>query len=221
LSSYKSQKGQDRWVIKEVLQGKKGGYFLDLAAADGISESNTYVLEKKYNWTGICIEPNPSFFDQLVKTRNCICEKAVISNKVETIRFRADNGQLGGIIAEDTDNNIKTRGDQLVNATVIEMEANTLEAILEKHNAPKKIDYFSLDVEGSEERIISSFNFEKYQFGCITIERPSERVNEILFKNGYVFVRNVRFDSFYVHPDVKNAYNVVCEEFEQIPAKDW
>ena len=75
--------------------------------------------------------------------------------------------------------------------------------------------------ESSEERIISSFNFDKYQFNCITIERPTKLVNEILFKNGYEFVKNFRFDSFYVHSDIKKKYNIKGDPFEQIPAKDW
>ncbi len=218
---YKSQKGQDKWVINEIFNGKKEGFFLDLAAADGITHSNTYVLEKKYGWKGICIEPNPIFFDKLKELRKCFCEKVAISNKNETIKFRIDNGQLGGIVAEDTDNNEKIRGDQLKVATIIEIKATTLDVVLRKHKAPKTIDYFSSDGEGSEERIISSIDFDKYKFNCITIERPTKIVNDILFKNGYEFVKNFNFDSFYVHSDIKKKYNIKCDQFEQIPSKDW
>ena len=34
--SINSQKGQDYWVINEVFQGKKGGYFLEMGASDGV-----------------------------------------------------------------------------------------------------------------------------------------------------------------------------------------
>ena len=46
-------------------------------------------------------------------------------------------------------------------------------------------------------------------------------VNEILFDNGYVFVRNVSFDTFYIHPSVLKETNIVCEKFEQVPKKNW
>ena len=39
---------------------------------DGINLSNTYLLEKKYDWTGICIEPVPSHYKNLVKNRDSI-----------------------------------------------------------------------------------------------------------------------------------------------------
>ena len=33
------------------------GYFIELGAYDGITLSNTYLLEKKFKWKVICIEP--------------------------------------------------------------------------------------------------------------------------------------------------------------------
>ena len=63
MESY-SQIGQDLWV-QETLKNKKNGYFLDIGAHDGIYLSNTYLLEKNYNWNGLCIEGNPLIVDSL------------------------------------------------------------------------------------------------------------------------------------------------------------
>lgn len=221
ISPLKGQKGQDRWVIFTALPFKRKGFFLDLAAADGITHSNTYALEKLFGWQGICIEPNPTFLKKLKKSRNCIVDCSVISDKHEKVSFRIDNGQLGGIVAEDTDNSIKVRGEQLVNAEIVTLSALTLTTLLDHYNAPRIIDYFSLDVEGSEERVISSFDFERYRFRCLTVERPTPKVNEILFENGYVFVKNHRFDSFYVHSSLVGITNIYCKTFEQVPKKNW
>jgi FkbM family methyltransferase len=150
---FKSQKKQDRWVLFEVLKFKKKGYFLELAAADGITHSNTYAMEKLFDWQGICIEPNPYFLEKLKKNRNCVLDDSIINDKEEIVSFRIDNGQLGGIVAEDTDNNVKIRREQLHNAEIIEKKSVTLTQLLDMYNAPKEIDYFSLDVEGSEERV--------------------------------------------------------------------
>lgn len=218
---FRGQKGQDRWVLFQVLPLMERGYFLDIAAADGITHSNTYVLEKHFGWGGLCIEPNPGFYKQLLKNRDCLADPSVVSDKREILEFRIDNGQLGGIVAEDTDNNARTRGKQLSGATIMRLQARTINEILAENDVPKMIDYFSLDVEGSEERIISTLDFNSYQFKSITIERPTKRVNEILFDNGYIFVRNFHFDSFYVHPLVLRESNIVCDKFEQVPPKDW
>jgi len=219
---FKSQKGQDRWVLGEVLPWKTRGFFLDLAAADGLTHSNTHVLEKWFGWRGICIEPNPKFFAELKARRSCAADPSVISNRRERIRFRIDNGQLGGVVADDTDNSPRVRGNQLSRAEIVELEARPLNDVLARHNAPAVIDYFSLDVEGCEERIITTLDFGKYQFRCLTVERPTPVVNEVLFRHGYVFVKNHSFDSFYVHHSVlEERPTIRCEPFEQVPPKDW
>ncbi len=218
---FKGQKGQDKWVIFSILSFKRNGFFLDLAAADGITHSNTYALEKLFGWTGICIEPNPKFFQRLRSTRNCIVDSSVISDKNETVIFRIDNGLLGGIIDDDTDNNFRTRGEQLVTAETITLDALPLNELLDHYNAPAMIDYFSLDVEGSEERVISSIDFQKYNFLCLTIERPTPKVNKILFENGYLFVKNHKYDSFYIHSSLSKKQMLKLQPFEQVPPKNW
>ena len=155
---FKSQKGQDKWVVFSVLPLRRKGFFLDLGAADGKTHSNTYALEKVFGWKGICIEPNPTFFQKLKTTRSCIVDQSVISKKREKVVFRIDNGLLGGIVDNDTDNNVIIRGDQLLNAETITLDAITLNELLDRYNAPTTIDYFSLDIEGSEERVISSID---------------------------------------------------------------
>lgn len=50
-----SQAGQDL-IVLDVLNNKTNGYFLDLAAHAAAYISNTFVMETKYNWTGICID---------------------------------------------------------------------------------------------------------------------------------------------------------------------
>lgn len=222
---YMSQKGQDKWLIEEVFSSKRGGFFIDLAASDGVKFSNTYVLEKYYNWQGICIEPNPDFYTKLIKNRNCLCINKCIDFKEQLIEFRFDNGELGGVISEDTDNCLKYRGDQIKKARQINKTALfrtvTLEQVLSDYKAPQVIDYLSLDVEGCETRIMSNFPFDKYKFLAVTIERPTPELNQLLFENGYVFVRNSKYDSYYVHQSIPNFDGIRKETFSQVPSKNW
>ncbi|MBT3877678.1 MAG: FkbM family methyltransferase [Candidatus Scalindua sp.] len=221
INPFKGQKNQDKWVIFTVLPFKRNGFFLDLAASDGVTHSNTLVLEKIFVWKGICVEPNPNFLLKLKKARNCIIDGSVVSNKRERINFRIDNGQLGGIVAEDTDNSNRIRGEQLSNAEIVTFDTVLLNDLLEHYHAPNIIDYFSLDVEGSEERIISSLDFKRYKFRCLTIERPTPKVNEILFENGYLFVKNHKSDSFYIYPSLVGNRKFHCQPFEQVQQKKW
>jgi FkbM family methyltransferase len=219
-----SDRGQDRWVIDEVFGGKTGGFFLELGAADGFSESNTYVLEKRYGWKGICIEPHPVLFETLVNKykRSCTCVRSAVDAQPGSVEFVLA-GQTSGVIVAESDNSPDRRGKQIdaarVQGRVQVVEALPLADLLTKYGAPRVIDYFSFDVEGLETRILRAFPFDKYTFLAMTIERPTPELNEILFRNGYHFVRNALYDTFYIHESLPSFGRIQRDPFEQLPPK--
>lgn len=52
-----SQAYQDIFILT-MLNGKKNGIFVEIGAYDGKEISNTFLLEKKFNWSGISIDIN-------------------------------------------------------------------------------------------------------------------------------------------------------------------
>ena len=61
------------------------------------------------------------------------------------------------------------------------MTSISLLDLLKKFNAPKIIDYLSIDTEGSEYEILSNFDFQKYQFKVITCEHNHTSAREKIF----------------------------------------
>ena len=220
-----SQKGQDLWVIRDVFNYKRNGFFVDLAATDGIDMNNTILLEKELGWSGICIEPNPKYYQELIKNRNCMTLELVIDQDNDTeIMFRHDNNELGGIVSEDTDNSYRIRGGEIDETKLLKLKTKTLESVLDKLKAPKVIDYLSLDVEGAEERVLKNFPFDRYTILALTIERPTPELERNLFDNGYVFAMKSKlspFDSFYIHKSIPNFDNIYKESYSPTPKKDW
>tara|TARA_R110000824_G_C15098906_1_gene666089 strand:- start:77 stop:760 length:684 start_codon:yes stop_codon:yes gene_type:complete len=222
MIDFLGQKGQDEWVIVDVFDYKTNGFFVDLAAQHAKIDSNTYVLEKDLNWSGICIEPNPKYKQELERERNCqLCYHVIDYKSDNIVNFRTDNEGAGGIVDDDTDNNYRTRGDQLKSATIDTKKTKTLEYVLDKYDAPSTIDYLNLDIEGAETRVLRNFPFDKYKFLAITIERPTAELEENLKRNGYVFVKKSRvkmweglldFDSFYVHESIPNFSQIMERE---------
>jgi len=47
---YKSQYGQDQYIIEKLFDRMDYGYFVDIGAGDGITISNSYILEKQFKW---------------------------------------------------------------------------------------------------------------------------------------------------------------------------
>ena len=109
--------------------------------------------------------------------------------------------------------------------TVVTMRTRTLAGVLQTASAPRVIDYMSLDVEGAESAVLSSgFDWDKYTFLTLSIERPSPDLNARLFSHGYLFVRNIgNVDTFYVHRTHPHAFGrggvSANHTFVQVPAK--
>lgn len=221
---FQGQKGQDRWLIEEALGPVRGGYFLDLAASDGVTINNTVYLERQLGWTGVCIEADPEAFAILERSRDCRCVQACVDGEAGEVDY-IPTGELGGIVDDDTDNNPAIRPALLDewrrDGRLLKLKTRTLADILDEAGAPPVIDYFSFDVEGAETRILRTFPFDRYRFLALTIERPTPELNALLFRHGYLFVRNQTFDSFYVHETAPCAGTIRREPFEQIPLKDW
>src|SRR5256885_2296556 len=110
---YRSQKGQDRWVIEEVFRFRRGGYFLDCGAFDGLELSNTYALETELGWTGLCVEAHAGLYERLVRNRRCPCAHACVDAQPGQVEFRRYEA-LSGIVGEDTDNSLRVRREQIL-----------------------------------------------------------------------------------------------------------
>ena len=103
----KSQLKQDLNVL-EYYNFKKRGYFVDIGASDGISLSNTYMLEKDYNWNGICVEPILNDFNILISNRkNSICVNKAVYNISDTkMKFAIKNFNMCSGLIETMDNQV-------------------------------------------------------------------------------------------------------------------
>lgn len=211
-----SQAGQDYWVYGEVFNEQRDGYFLDVGAHDGRFLSNTYLLEKRYGWKGICIEGNPLTFPALLENRTCTCVNRCVDARPGIVTFALD-GVMGGIVSSDCDNSN-------AGINVQQIEAATLEEILKNSDAPSIIDYMSIDIEGAEDRALLNFPWEKFSFKCITIERPSKDLNKLLEEKEYVLVKKIEgLDSFYVHESFYTCYAKNILEFgrKKFKVKRW
>ena len=193
----KSQLKQDIFVLEE-LNFKRNGYFVEFGATNGIDLSNTYLLEKEFEWTGILAEPAKVWAKELVKNRNCHVElNCVWSESEKTLEFNeASSSELSTINSfSDKD----SHADSRVAGNRYDVSTISFFDLLKKYNAPKIIDYLSIDTEGSEYEILNAFDFDAYQFRTITCEHNytpmREKIFELLSLNGYV--RKYKYKSFF------------------------
>lgn len=206
MKSY-SQFGQDVEIVK-LYKHKRNGFFLEIGASDGKELSNTYLLETNYDWKGICVEPIPYRFADLVRNRprsKCSDRAVFHTSGLDVVFAIANNGDgLSGI--QDTIDCHKALVD--ANKTEIVVKTITLKDLLDTLGAPAYIDYLSLDTEGSEYEILKGFDFQKYRFGYIDVEHNfveprRTQIRELLTSNGYEYMRENSVDDCYKFTVVK------------------
>lgn len=206
IRKYYAAGQQDMWVALAVEPGKRDGYYVDVGSADGVLHSNSYIFDRM-GWKGICIDPFP------INMRNRTCQifrQPVFSESGKRVSFRAA-GENGGIV--DTMNRYKENN---ANAPLVEFVTATLDEILDKAQAPRHIDYVSIDVEGAELDALRGFPLDKYQVDAFTIEHNNEpqkreAMRQLLETKGYARVRSWVVDDWYVRRDLANRYEFSLE----------
>lgn len=154
-----SQLGQDVILYHIFKDTSDSPYFVDLAAAFPKFISNTYYMEKCMGWEGLCIEADPRKRDALIEQRTCKVVDKCVSDKREEISV-SFGAYLSGTERFDTNRKGKNK-----------LTCERLETILSDTDAPKTIDFMSLDIEGAEGKAISSLGDYKIETILIELEK--------------------------------------------------
>ena len=187
LPHSKSQNGQDLLAL-DYLNYKKEGYFVEVGAANGVYMSNTYLMEKKFNWKGILAEPAKIYQQELRDNRSVNIEASCVWKKTgERLLFNETTSGITSTIHSFTDSDFNKR----IVKTKYEVKTISLSNLLKKYNAPKNIDYLSIDTEGSEFEILKNFNFNTYNISIIMCEHNFNKkkrndIYKLLTKNKFV-----------------------------------
>jgi len=187
--------------------------FLEFGATDGISLSNSYMLENNFGWTGILAEPSPQWHEELKNNRpntkiitDCIWKCS--GEKLDF--FVSDSGVLSTLVDfkhSDLSSMPANTLARIKNGKVVKVETISINDVMEKNFNGDAPSYLSIDTEGSEYEILQSLDFEKYRPVVFTIEHNftnlQNKFDELMISKGYVrvFRKITSFDAWYVRTD--------------------
>lgn len=175
----------DQDLLAVLVSGfKTNGFFVEFGATNGRDLSNSLLLEAQLGWKGILAEPGLVWRDDLAKNRTAqISHKAVWTKSGEALDF-VEDGELSTLSA------FKRSDLHSRSGKTYQVETTTLLDLLVEHNAPARIDFLSVDTEGSEFEVLNAFDFSKHSFGLICVEHnytPSrQKIQDLLLEKGYV-----------------------------------
>jgi FkbM family methyltransferase len=203
----KSQLGQDFFALA-TSNGGVNKFFIEIGGGDPIISSNSYLLQKGYGWKGIIVEPNPKFIDLILSER---CQDGdvelypfAIAEKEGTSDFLPIG--LIGTLPEciDGDFHGKQRRQLLSEQKLIKIEKKSPKTFVEEVVNGRKIDFLSVDTEGSEWEIIKNWPFEACKPHAICVEVNNRawklELTSFLISQGYSQKMEAmsKFDSWFI-----------------------
>lgn len=161
---------------------QKNGYFVELGANNGLSQSNTKHFELFHGWRGVLVEPYQANFDLIAKNRS----RRTRAFHAACVSFAYEKPEVDLVFANlmttpvgletdlpDTLGHVAS-GERhlLVNQKIhgFKAPARTLNSLLDEADAPSRIDLLSLDVEGSEIEVLKGLDHSRFRFDYIVVE---------------------------------------------------
>jgi FkbM family methyltransferase len=167
----------------------RDGFFIEAGANDGLSQSNTYWLERFRGWRGLLVEgvPELAAAARRNRPRATVVNAALVGDpSVTEVTMRTANlmsivkGARGSEASDDA--HVRSGAAVQPGAEVreIRVPARTLTSILDELRPPR-IDLFSLDVEGYELEVLRGLDLARHRPRWILVETAqAERVDALL-----------------------------------------
>jgi FkbM family methyltransferase len=193
-----SQYGEEK-IILPFFHGQRGGYVVDVGAADGQTFSNSRVLIRDYDWRGLLIEPEPTHYAAL---------EALYagSGYVRTTRRAVDtttgDGRmwpmpLGSTLIPEWRDRILRIHPQLSFGEPITVQTEPLADLLAEAEAPVLIDFLSVDCEGMDLVVLQTMDWRTYTVRLVCIEEAGYGLDDYMASVGFEFYTRTHGNQFW------------------------
>lgn len=215
-----SQTGEDciiNFVLNALNMDMKEVRYLDLGANDPVLLSNTYYFYKK-GAKGVLVEANPVLSEKIEqkRSRDIVLNKAVaLSLSDSHIDFFLLNVNTLSTASEEEALNTCKVDENIKIVDKIKVPAIRFDDIIEHYFSGIAPTFVSLDIEGLDYQILSTFDFVKYRpvlFVVETVEYhpklsvpvKDKKILDLFEKNGYVEFAFTGINSIFVDRGVLN-----------------
>uniref|UniRef100_A0A6A7FUD2 Protein Star-like n=1 Tax=Hirondellea gigas TaxID=1518452 RepID=A0A6A7FUD2_9CRUS len=200
-------------VIDKLLRQMRGGFYVECGGFDGESYSNSLTLERERGWKGLLVEPDSKNFQRMKeKNRKAYIAHSCLAETPYPKKVLFQRGYYAGHIMQQ-------EGLQAALSEDIDVEyiqCFPLYSFMVALNV-SKIDYFSLDVEGSEYDVLRNIPWDKVDISTLSVEYHSkaatyELILELMKKEGYVMYTKINHytlfadDFIFVKKEILDQY---------------
>jgi FkbM family methyltransferase len=166
------------------------GIFVEIGANDGIDGSNTLVLERCFNWTGLLIEASPDTFTKLLQSqRSATMVNAPSCPNGQVVQMSRAGGGVAAVVDFASHSYMAKWGHHMgspqerVNVTCREMRDIMRDA------GHAHAHFLSLDVQGAEEVVLRTADIRSFSTVLVeaegTAKEKNRRVHDLLLSHGF------------------------------------
>ncbi len=190
-----SQTGEDKILLHFFNSiGKRKIRYLDIGANHPIINNNTYIFYRRGS-QGVCVEPNPVLSDLIQKVRSRDkCLNIGIGIREETVaEFYSMTSHTLSTFSKKDAYDLDKEGKYKIKE-VLQIPLKSINTIISE-NFTEPVDLVSIDVEGWNEEIVASFDFNRYRPLCFCVEtlgfsdgvdgKKFDKIFEVFKKNNY------------------------------------
>jgi FkbM family methyltransferase len=208
--TFYSKYGQDRYLFENFFKGKKSGVFVDIGAQDGITNSNTFFLEKELNWNGVCIEPEPKAFLLLKQMRTCQAINASVASNdgiLEYINLATFKERFNGIEKMASLSNLEKIEEAVLNPGICadkkEVSIRRLDNILAE-NKIDQINYLSFNFSEGLLDLLQTVNFDAVNIDVISLRNEEKNLllAHFLESQGFHYIITLGSDEIYINSNL-------------------
>jgi FkbM family methyltransferase len=164
-----SQTGEDL-IIDFYLRQCESSYYVDIGCHQPFAMSNTMRFYRQ-GWRGLCVDGNPDLIAAFRKARPrdvCVC--ACVSNRAEAASFVVPESTAMATLSKEFEGDY-LKGD--ADRKRVMVNTVTAQSLFEAHHVPKSFALLSIDVEGHDFEVPTSFDLNTYRPKLIVTTKPT------------------------------------------------
>ncbi|MBY0577887.1 MAG: FkbM family methyltransferase [Burkholderiales bacterium] len=191
-------------LVRKFFGNKRDGYFVDVGANHPTLDSQSRHLEEM-GWTGLLIEPTPSYCEMLRRERRgTVAQYACSSPENHDKRLK--------LIAAGVHSTLNPSPIALGahGEDTIEVTCKTLDSVLEEYGVKPGFEFISIDIEGHEMEMFKGFTLSKWQPRLVLLEDHvvGHDKHNHMTANGYLLIFRTGLNSWYIPDAEKYGFSV-------------
>ena len=211
-------------MVEMFFKDVKNGFFIEAGAASGLEDSHTLLLEVRYNWTGLLVEPGVNNLLFLNRRAPHVLTCLATQHKPHYVNFETNSAynksenerSMAGIVNTETE-------------TSMTLQCIPLYTLLLAAGNPT-VNWFILDIEGAEYQVLQTIPWNQVDIEMISVETDlaglvmegsREEIIDYMRQQGYIHkphkykgtscFKEDFSDDLFIREDVARRYNILTE----------